>query len=159
MQAQFWGLPGEVLVAQVPVEVVYFDSKPIVAAELNGKVAYFLLDTGAGVSILNRRDQKEYAFRTSQAGHRTSLYGFGGGSTVVQNAYLTRLTIGGHSLSHQWAATDLDALFRRMERHTQVKINGIIGADLMQAYGFVIDFSNRQVWMKGDHLPHLTQRN
>ncbi len=131
----------------VPVEVAYFKGKPIVQAKLNGHIAYFLVDTGAAISILNSKAAEEMEFGVSVSSHRPDLYGLTGGSATAMQAYKTDVFVSGWKLTHQWAATDMNDLVRLTKHRTRVKISGIIGSDLMQRFGFVIDYGTRKVWM------------
>jgi len=50
------------VLAQELIKVVKIKDQPIVAGELNGKKAYFLIDTGADVTILHKKDANRYNF-------------------------------------------------------------------------------------------------
>jgi len=131
----------------IPVEVAYFKRRPIIAATLNGTPAYFLLDTGAALSILNSREAKRLNFGLSSADHVPGIYGLNGETTPVLNVYRSRLAISTWQLPHQWAAADLSELSRLIRHRTRYRISGIIGSDLMGRYGFVIDYRTHQVWL------------
>jgi len=129
------------------VKIYGLHHQPLVAANLNGKKAYFLLDTGSDVTLLNLNDAKKYAFEVRNARHKKlELSGF---SDEYSIDYLTakniKLLLGDHPVEIKYRVLDLSTVIESIDHSSNMKICGIIGSDMMKKYNFVIDYKAREV--------------
>lgn len=132
------------------IEIVNLDRKPIVEARLNGKSAYFLIDTGSDISILNKDDRHEYGFRlfTQKADNHNSVgvgVGVGGKTSAFIDTHRVQLELGSTRINTRYMAYDLSAIVQGIHKNTGIEIAGIIGSDVMKRYGIIVDFRNKQI--------------
>ena len=128
------------------LEIVDLTLKPVIEVTLNGKKAYFLIDTGSDITILNARDTKKYGFGiVKRAFENHSLVGMGGSVSSIYSTYDVELKVGSSRVMNRYLAHDLSRVVKRLEEKISIRISGIIGSDLMKRYGFVIDYANKQV--------------
>jgi Aspartyl protease/Domain of unknown function (DUF4440) len=107
---------------------------PIVKATIGGHDFQFLLDTGAAATLLNLK-----SFSSLDAAEITLESWNGTVATRAREVLLHDLTIGDHTLANlKLLAIDLTPL----ERSCQKRVDGVLGADLIQKLGLTIDLKN-----------------
>jgi ketosteroid isomerase-like protein len=107
---------------------------PILKATVGGHGFQFLLDTGAAATLLNLK-----SFSSLDSAEITLESWNGTVATRAQEVVLHDFTIGEHSLTNlKLLAIDLTAL----ERSCQKRVDGVLGADLIQKLGLTIDLKN-----------------
>jgi hypothetical protein len=129
------------------IPIVHFDKQPIIEGKLNGQTAYFMLDSGSELSLLNSQEASTYEFEVSRMGPRDRMVeGIGGVGEKLHyvNEYELGLGMQGE-IDASFYALRLDHLFDEMEEYRPI---GILGGGLMRAYGFQIDFKNKLVRIK-----------
>ena len=113
---------------------------PIIKLELNGKHAYFVLDTGASLSVLDKSVKKHYGFTTRSVydvSSKNSILGIGGRQELYQ-AYNVSLTIKGEkTICINFKSINLSSLRRSLN------VVGIIGSDFLLEHGYTIDFEKK----------------
>jgi predicted aspartyl protease len=110
--------------------------------QLNGKPAYFLIDTGASFTVLNSKSAKSFGFDVlERKGLQTT--GFGGSTSAVQITIGADIEFKNKKLSMGFLAQDLTKMIRLIQSSTKVRIVGIIGTDLLKRYGCRVDFGNK----------------
>lgn len=116
---------------------------PVVEGTLNGKKVFYIIDTGASLSILDLSQQEDYDFHY-RIDVNEGVAGIGGVSTlgVVSNA---EAEIGGVKIDVPLKTQDLSAVKNVIQRYQGVKIIGIIGSDYMKRHNIVIDYSNNEI--------------
>jgi len=110
--------------------------------QLNGKPAYFLIDTGASFTVLNSKSAKNYNFDVlERKGLKTT--GFGGSTSAIQITIGADVEFKNKKLSMGFLAQDLTKMIRLIQSSTKLRIVGIIGTDLLKRYGCSVDFGNK----------------
>lgn len=132
------------------VDVVVMRDQPIVKGKMNGKTAYFLLDTGSDITLLNTGDAKKYGY---SYGNRSDLRGYqlsGLGKSIktVLGIYKVDLQIGSQQIKEAFIAYDLTNIIQSIRADHSVRISGIIGCNVLRRHGFVIDYDLNEVKMK-----------
>lgn len=129
------------------IPIVHFDKQPIIEGWLNGKKAYFMLDSGSQLSLLNSREAASFEFEVSMRGPQGKhANGIGGTGGRFKYAHAYKLGLGMQdSLDIDFLAYDLSHVLDEKNGITPV---GIIGGDMMKAYGFQIDFKNKIVRLR-----------
>jgi predicted aspartyl protease len=108
----------------------------VIPVYVNGNGPYrFLLDTGAGMTVLSNK----VARRLNLQNGRTESMGSAGGYILITIYDLNELRVGEIRMAQpQIAAADFD-LMRSLE------IDGILGADQLKAFRVSIDYSKKTV--------------
>jgi predicted aspartyl protease len=114
----------------------------MVECQLNGKVAYFMIDTGASYTVLNSKSAKLYDFQVlERKGQQTT--GFGGNQELVQIAIGANIRLGDHLISMAFLTQDLSKIIRLVQDNSKVRMVGIIGTDLLQRYGYKLNIATK----------------
>ncbi|WKN43710.1 retropepsin-like aspartic protease [Tunicatimonas pelagia] len=132
------------------IDIHTMRDQPIVKGTINGKEAFFLLDTGADVSLIHINDAKRYGFsyhtRHSRQGFRVT--GLGASVKGLVGVYGMNLEIGSQKIIDDYIAVDLSNIIRTLHTGSTVRISGIIGCKALRLHGFVIDYHHKKVKMK-----------
>ena len=131
---------------QDTVKIIRMKDYPIVVGSLNGKKAFFLVDSGANITILNINDVKRYKIKYSKSISKVKIIS---GLTANQREILvatnTSLYLGNRKIEACFKLLDLSNLKDSIGASNGVWINGIIGSDLMKKYKFTIDYGNQEI--------------
>lgn len=150
--------------AQETIKMVKAKGKPIVIGELNGKKAFFLVDTGSDITIINLIDAKRYKLKyreTILKGYKLSglTSAYSGDILIADNV---DLYLGTKKLDGCYKLIDLSNLVNSMSKSARISINGIIGSDLMRKYKFLIDYNTKEIsfssQLKGLKTSYLSLR-
>ena len=128
------------------VRIVSLKNKPIVQAKINGKKAYFLIDTGSDISIINASQLERFELTDQKIYHnsRTAL-GFNGGKAEIKRVKGAQLALTEYATHEMFYSLNLDCLVNSIKRKTNLRIVGIIGADVLIKYHCVIDYEKQQL--------------
>lgn len=131
------------------VTVVDWQYKPIVKAELNGKSAYFLVDTGSDMTILHSDGANRFDFKplTASASQQQAL-GLSGTRQTIHRVKNVKLILGSTPIKALYKTYDLSGVVRSLKNRVGVNITGIIGSDVMKRYGFIIDYQQQTIAIK-----------
>ena len=135
------------LAAQDTVKMHRMNDQPIVVGKLNGKKAYFLVDSGADICILNKKDVGRYNIRYRKSNSKgNKISGLGSrleGNILV--AINSNFYLGNKKMEACFKVMDLSIIKGSIGSRSGVWINGIIGSDLMKKYQFIIDYSRQEL--------------
>ncbi|MEO9869422.1 retropepsin-like aspartic protease [Ekhidna sp.] len=129
--------------------------KPIVKAEINGKKGYFLIDTGSDISIINYAHLKKYKLEASKVyGDHKRAMSFNGEKTAAMRVRNVEVVLGDRFDHKLFYSLNLTEVIRSIEAKTNIKINGIIGTDLLAKYNCMIDYSQRRIILVDSRSKH-----
>ena len=115
---------------------------PIVKVTVAKRQFQFLLDTGASATLLNWK-----SFSSTDATEITLESWTGSSSASGRQVVLRDLAIGEQALTNlKLLAIDLTAL----ERSCQRRVDGVLGADLIEKFGLTIDLKNHVATLHGN---------
>ncbi len=115
---------------------------PIVKVTVAKRQFQFLLDTGAAATLLNWK-----SFSSADATEVTMESWTGSSSTTARQVVLHDLAIGENELTNlRLLAIDLTPL----ERSCQRRVDGVLGADLIEKFGLTIDLKNHVATLHGN---------
>ncbi len=118
---------------------------PVVPGQLNGKFAWFIVDTGASITMLNAAEANYYKIQTQ--GVRQGLTELSGLSSVVMDLRwksFCSIQIGDLEFQHNvFIAKEMDALFTMIGNREGKRIAGIIGSDLLARFSMSLDYGRR----------------
>lgn len=117
-------------------------------ARINGVNGLFLVDTGAQISVINRGSLEKFKLTAVKTGVR--VYGaVGGPGEKIEAALASRLELGSCVASpFLMGVSDLGTLNQGRRRKVQGHFDGIIGADVLQNFSFIIDCDSLQLFAK-----------
>jgi predicted aspartyl protease len=131
-------IAGESL-AQDTTAIMVVKNIPIIKGSINGKAAYFVVDTGASITILNGNLSKAYSYKVVDNRYleRCRIVGLGG-ECVLREAKFATVKLGRHELNFINRVADLHRLSEHFAEYN-LEIAGIIGMDLLRILGSRID--------------------
>jgi hypothetical protein len=127
------------------VKIKSLQSKPIVEVTLNGKKAYFIIDTGADISVINAAVAEKYGFETVKDYSGYTAKGISNHDEKFMKVKNALVLLDSVQMRTEFFAFDMEHLAKSIEERTTYRVVGIIGADLLVRYGFVIDYGTRML--------------
>ncbi len=121
-----------------------------VIGRINGVVGHFLVDTGAQITVINSTSLERFRLKAVRTGVR--VYGaVGGPGETIQAALANRLQIGPCEASpFLLGVSDLSALNQGRPGRNPTQFDGIIGADVLQTFSFLIDCNGLRLYARPD---------
>lgn len=125
----------------IPFDNILFRkiTMPIIELYINGVPLYFVVDSGAVYSTLNKSELEHLEYEDLKE-NDGGTYGIDGNVIPVSSAILN-LHYGKHCFRQSFQLVDLSGAFTNMEMEYGVKIVGLIGDDFLLKYGTTIDFN------------------
>lgn len=126
-------------------QVSVTDKRLLIPLKLNGKVVYFLADTGSTMSLvdLSQKDDLGYDLLSKIGG---TIVGAGGGETgEVWHVKNLEVEFDDKKI-YQFLATDISNVRKSIKRETGYDIAGILGLPQMKELGWIIDVANSKVY-------------
>ena len=121
------------------------DKRLIIEAEVNDKPAYFLLDSGASVALIDKDRKKEYGLKEGRRFEGT-IIGAGGETRNVRHCD-TFVHFGGKVIP-QFLLADISGVVRSIKKETGIEILGIISLPQMSMIGLNLDINSSEVWLE-----------
>lgn len=118
------------------------DKRLIVEVLINDKKAYFLIDTGASVGLIDKNQKKKYDLTIGKK-FNGSLVGAGGEIDDVRYCN-TLINFSGKVIS-QFLVSDIDSVVKSIKRETDIDILGIISLPQMKWAGLGIDANDMEI--------------
>ena len=118
------------------------DNRLIIEGQVNGKSAYFLIDTGASVGLIDKEKKKKYGLKEGFSYHGT-LIGAGGEMKDVKHCD-TFVEFEGKTIP-QFLLADISNVVKSIKRETGIAILGIISLPQMKFAGIGIDSNDMEI--------------
>jgi Aspartyl protease len=116
-----------------------------VSIMLNGKPGIFLIDTGAGATIVHAPYLAKFALAPAAA---AGIAANGGGKARYEPVSISALTVGGaRTRLHQIYAMDLTYLVDAVSASSAQPIEGLIGQDVLRDQKAMIDFDQSVLYL------------
>ena len=117
-------------------------------ASLNGESGYFILDTGAGATVLDPSSLHHFGIEADSA--QGVIPSAGAGGTAQSKLYpVESLSIAKHELAlSEVAAVDLGAVLPGLSSLAGVSLHGIIGQDVLTAHAGILEVSADRLYLK-----------
>lgn len=125
-------------------QILERDFLPIVEGTLNGKKAYFLLDTGASLSILDLKSAANYNVRIGIT-EDMGIGGYGGVTSDVSELQNVDLRLGSERMKDNFSGKDIQYLIQAIRKITGYTIVGIIGNNNITESKLILDFENNVI--------------
>ena len=118
-------------------------SRPIIKGKVGDKEAYFLLDTGSNLAILDSSQAKEYQLQRDNQ-FPGNIIGLIGNSTPTY--YCTSMATIGDKILDRFILSDLSSIRNSIKRETGINILGIISYPQMKELGITINPSKNEIY-------------
>lgn len=121
------------------------DKRLIIEGIVNDKPAYFLLDSGASVALIDKDRKKEYGLKEGRRFEGT-IIGAGGEMRNVRHCD-TFVHFGGKVIP-QFILADISGVVKSIKKETGIEILGIISLPQMSMIGMNLDINSSEVWLE-----------
>ncbi|POZ63207.1 aspartyl protease family protein [Chromobacterium alticapitis] len=123
-----------------------------VKARLNGVDGRFLLDSGASMTCVDRKQAARFGLEnegTAQTSHGSA------GATEIKRVADKQLEWGGRLAADKLAVylTDFDAINQGLAEEGIAAVDGVIGMDVLSAQHAVLDYGQQQLRLRNDAAP------
>jgi hypothetical protein len=118
----------------------------IVEGEINGKKAYFLMDTGSGLTTFDINQAKHFGFTSLPCD--LSVSGFNNNVAPIQQAIgITSVRIDKVDVTGDILYTiNMSNLVKHIQQCANKRISGIIGVPIIKRHRLVIDLTNNKLY-------------
>ena len=114
----------------------------IIEGEVNGKSAYFLLDTGASVGFMDRSQARKYDLEEGRK-FGSSVVGAGG---EMKNVHFCNTMLDYHGKKiPQFLMANIGGVVESIEHETGLRILGIVSLPQMKIAGLGIDANDNEI--------------
>ena len=120
------------------------EKRLIIEGIVNGKAAYFLLDSGASVGLLDDNQRRDYDL---VKGRRYSGTLVGAGGEISARHCDTFVEFEGKVIP-QFLLADISGVVSSIKRETGIEILGIISLSQMGMIGMNIDINSCEIWLE-----------
>ena len=121
------------------------EKRLIIEAQVNGKSAFFLLDSGASIALINEDKKKEYDLKVGRK-YSGTIVGAGGTMRNVRHCD-TFVYFKGKPIT-QFLLADISNVVDSIKRETGIEILGIISLPQMAQIGMNLDINSLEVWLE-----------
>ena len=120
----------------------------VVEASINGKSGYFIIDTGAGATVIHQESAGKFNLAQAIEASSNEVTGVGG-SISTRSFSIESFIIEGNAVSlSSIYSMDLSHVVDALNPFTEEKIDGVIGQDIMEAHEAIIDIASKTVYLK-----------
>ena len=120
------------------IDFISLNGIPVVKGKINSIDTYFIIDSGASLSVLDESQKDKFKFIVEESDIEAAGYG---GTANFKNAIGVNIEIGGVKFSTEFKSQDLSKIGEIIFKSQGVKIGGIVGSDIMHKNKFIIDYS------------------
>ena len=121
------------------------DERIIVEGKVNGKEAFFLVDTGASVGLMDSNQRDDYGLVRGRK-YSGTIVGAGGEMRNVRHCD-TFVHFGGKVIP-QFLLADISGVVKSIKQETGIEILGIISLPQMSMIGMNLDINSSEVWLE-----------
>lgn len=116
-------------------------------AEVNGTTAIFVLDTGAGATVMEEKRDSKFNLTTYSSENKAA--GAGGSSLALKETSIRKFEIKDYVLrDFKIHLMNLDHINNAFKQVGLAGIDGVIGADILTKGKAVIDYENLILYLK-----------
>lgn len=133
---------------QFDQQVSVTDKRLLIPMKLNGKVVYFLADTGASLSLVDSSQADNLNFKLKSKLNGT-IVGAGGETNNVWHVKDLEVDFNGKKV-YQFLATDLTNINNSIKKETDYKVAGVLGLPEMKQLGWIIDVEHSKIYYEED---------
>lgn len=120
------------------------EKRLIIEGKVNGKAAYFLLDSGASVGLMDDNQRRDYDLVKGRRYNGTII---GAGGEISARHCDTFVEFEGKMIP-QFLLADIRGVVDSIKRETGIEILGIISLPQMGMIGLNMDINSSEVWLE-----------
>ena len=129
------------LIPENTVRFVTVNNIPAINLNINGKNAFFLIDTGASNSLIDIDSAKEYNFICENL-HKKTITSVGSSIIKIYKTENIKAYYNEIVFDIEFKAMDLTHLKNNMS------VLGVIGADWLNKNNIIIDYKRKILWLR-----------
>ena len=119
----------------------------ILKGSVNGVEGNFILDTGASVTVIEQKLQEKYKLKTGDSVKSVTVVG---GDLNVKYSYGNAVMFGrSEVVDYKITLLSIDHINNAFIRNGVKKVDGVLGSDILEAKGAIIDYQNFILYLKG----------
>lgn len=123
------------------------DKRLIVEGSINEKQAYFLIDTGASVGLIDSNQQNDYKLQIGKKYNGTLI---GAGGEMINIKHCNTFVNMANKKIPQFLLADIESVVNAIYKETGIKILGIIGLSQMKITGIQIDTNDNLILIEDE---------
>lgn len=124
-------------------------SIPVVKATLNGKDAWFIVDTGASATLLNMALSQYFGISPYRDRYRGDIEINGLGGSMSFESAICKIKIGQITIHHAaLKSKDLNGLFAAINKRENMEIAGILGSDILLRCRINVNYDSQTLSFK-----------
>jgi hypothetical protein len=128
--------------------VIVGASIPVVKIKLNSKDAWFIIDTGASATLINKAYTKYYGI-PDRGNHFGNIELNGLGGSLRFQSVVCNLEIGLLKFKQAvFKSNDLNGFFSFIDKSEGISIIGILGSDILSRYNINVNYDTRTISFK-----------
>ncbi len=109
---------------------------------VNGKPCLFMIDTGAGATVIDRTKQDRFGLKLTHS----SDYAAGIGSVSALAGTEAMMTINGHNIQvDSLYLMDISFVNAELKKHQGRKVDGLLGSDFLKKHHAIIDYGKKKI--------------
>lgn len=121
------------------------DKRLIIKGKVNNKEAYFLIDTGASIALIDKKQRKDYNLIVGKSYNGSIV---GGGGAIRNPKICDSHAIIENKLLAQFILADISNIVDSIYNETGIKILGIISLPQMKFAGINIDANDNLIMIE-----------
>ena len=115
--------------------------------QLNGVDGNFILDTGAGVTVIEEKNKEKFKMQAINTDEKAT--GAGGANISIQDSENNRFKFENLQISElNLTLMNLDHVNNAFESMGLDKVDGVIGSDILTNNSAIIDYTNLALYLK-----------
>lgn len=118
------------------------EKRLIVEAKVNDKKAYFLVDTGASLALMDYDQRKKYELSVGKSYHGTIV---GAGGEMRNVKYCNTFVNLEDKVIPQFLLADISEVVKSINRETGIVILGIISLPQCKMFGLSLDCNDNEI--------------
>jgi predicted aspartyl protease len=121
------------------------DKRLIIEGKVNGRTAYFLIDTGASLALMDYDQRKQYDL---EVGKRFPGSVVGAGGEMRNVRYCNTFVHIENKVIPQFLLADISGVVASIKKETGIEILGIISLPQMKMCGISLDCNDNEIIME-----------
>ena len=121
------------------------DKRLIIEGKVNGKTAYFLVDTGASLALMDYNQRRKYDLAVGKPFHGTIV---GAGGEMRNVMYCNTFVHIEDRVISQFLIAGISSVVDSIKRETGIELLGILSLPQMSMIGMNIDINSSEVWLE-----------